>query len=239
MKSSPTSPRKLSRSKIDLFLECPCCFYLYQKHHIKRPSGPPFLLNTAVDHLLKQEFDYHRSRGEQHPLQKKYGVDAIPIPHQDLDQWRHNFTGIQYLHPSTNFLIFGAIDDLWQNSQNEYIVVDYKATSKKEPAKSADQLWPSFLPQMEIYQWLLRQKGYSVSRTGYFVHCNARKDKQAFDARLEFDVTLISYQGDDGWVEQTIYQIHDCLNQSQTPNPSPRCEYCQYRQKASNALSNS
>lgn len=232
-----TTPHKLSRSKIDLFLECPRCFYLNQIHGIKRPSGPPFLLNTAVDHLLKQEFDFYRIKGTPHPLMKKYNVDAIPIPHQDLDQWRHNFTGVQYLHQPTNLLIYGAIDDLWQNSQKEYIVVDYKATSKKEPATSAQQLWPGFLTQMEIYQWLLRQKGYSVSHTGYFVHCNARKDKQAFDAQLEFNITLIPYQGNDGWVKDTINKIHNCLNQIQIPDPNPECDYCQYRNKATKATS--
>jgi hypothetical protein len=30
-----------------------------------------------VDHLLKQEFDFHRAKGEQHPFQKEYGIDAI------------------------------------------------------------------------------------------------------------------------------------------------------------------
>jgi hypothetical protein len=48
---------KLSRSKIDLFLECPRCFYLDNKLGLKRPPGYPFALNSAVDLLLKKEFD--------------------------------------------------------------------------------------------------------------------------------------------------------------------------------------
>src|SRR4030042_4955848 len=198
---------KLSRSKIDLFLECPRCFYLDIKKGIKRPSGPPFLLNTAVDYLLKQEFDVYRARGTKHPLLTKYGIDATPIDHKDLGKWRHNFTGIQFLHTPTNLLIFGAIDDLWQNSKGEYIVVDYKATSKNVTTKVANDLWPGFLTQMEIYQWLLRKNGYTVSDTGYFVHCNAKKDRKAFDAKLEFDISLISYKGDASWIEPTLTDI--------------------------------
>ncbi len=50
----------LSRSKIDLFLQCPRCIYLDRKLGISQPSGAPFTLNNAVDVLLKKEFDTHR-----------------------------------------------------------------------------------------------------------------------------------------------------------------------------------
>ncbi|PIY96932.1 MAG: hypothetical protein COY66_02050 [Candidatus Kerfeldbacteria bacterium CG_4_10_14_0_8_um_filter_42_10] len=226
-------PFKVSRSKIDLFLECPRCFYLDRVRGVGRPPSYPFNLNAAVDTLLKQEFDVHRAQGTQHPLMEKYGIDAIPIPHEDLDQWRHNFTGIQYLHAPTNLLIFGAIDDLWQNSKGEYIVVDYKATAKKEEIKELDQDWQdSYKRQIEVYQWLLRQNGYPVSNTGYFVYCNGRADKEAFDGKLEFDVTLIAYEGNDSWVEKTIVDIHKCLNKKAPPQAAPGCDYCSYLEAA-------
>ena len=47
-------PFAVSRTKIDLFRECPRCFYLDRRLGIRRPSGPPFLLNSAVD--LKKRF---------------------------------------------------------------------------------------------------------------------------------------------------------------------------------------
>ena len=222
-------PFKLSRSKIDLFLECPRCFYLDRRLGISRPPSYPFTLNSAVDALLKQEFDIYRADGKKHPLQERYGIDAIPIPHKDLDKWRDTFTGIQYLHKPTNLLVYGAIDDLWQNSQGEYIVVDYKATSKNGEITKLDQDWQkSYKRQIEVYQWLLRQNGYKVSNTGYFVYCNGKKDKEAFDGKLEFDVTLIAYEGDDSWVEKTLFDIYKCLNSDTIPDPSPDCDYCNY-----------
>jgi len=164
-------PFKLSRSKIDLFLECPRCFYLDRKLGAGRPPGFPFSLNSAVDTLLKQEFDIHRANGTKHPLIEKYGVDARPIPHENLEQWRHNFTGVQFLHETTNLLIFGGIDDLWQNSKGEYIVVDYKATAKVEDITKLDKDWhEGYKRQMEVYQWLFRQNGFKVSDIGYFVY---------------------------------------------------------------------
>ncbi|MFW6149257.1 MAG: PD-(D/E)XK nuclease family protein [Atribacterota bacterium] len=228
---NPKSPEtyRLSRSKIDLFMECPRCFYYDCRLGVKRPPGYPFTLNRAVDTLLKQEFDIHRANGTKHPLIEKYGVDAHPVSHKELDQWRHNFTGVRYVHKPTNLLIFGAIDDLWENSKEEYIVVDYKATSKAEEITELNKDWQdSYKRQMEIYQWLLRQKGYKVSDTGYFVYCNGRTDEKAFDAKLEFDITLISYTGNDNWIEKTLGDIKKCLDSDRIPDPAPDCDYCRY-----------
>lgn len=222
-------PYKLSRSKIDLFLNCPRCFYLDRRLGVGQPPGYPFALNSAVDHLLKKEFDVHRSNGISHPLIEKYGVDARPIEHEELDTWRENFKGIQYLHRLTNLIITGAIDDLWINSRGEYIVVDYKSTSKDEEITELNKDWQiGYKRQMEVYQWLLRKNGLKVSDTGYFVYCNGCTDRDMFDCKLEFDLTLIPYKGDDSWVEKTIIDAHDCLNSNSIPDPSPECDYCNY-----------
>lgn len=222
-------PFKLSRSKIDLFVECPRCFYIDRRLGTGRPPGYPFNLNSAVDTLLKTEFDVHRAAGTQHPLLDTYGVDARPVPHEQLDEWRENFKGVQYLHEPTNLVITGAIDDLWQDSADNYIVVDYKATSKRDPITALDQAWHAgYKRQMEVYQWLLRRNGYEVSATGYFVYCNGRAEEAAFDGKLEFDVTLIPYTGDDAWVKPAIERIHACLNGDAIPQPGADCDYCAY-----------
>lgn len=223
------APFKLSRSKLELFLECPRCFYIDRRLGIGRPSGPPFNLNKAVDTLLKKEFDVHRAAGTQHPLLEKYGVDARPVAHEDLDIWRENFQGVQYHHRATNLIITGAIDDLWINSREEYIVVDYKATSKDEVIDKLNDTWhDQYRRQMEIYQWLLRANGYAVSPTGYFVYCNAGTDGVAFDARLEFDIHLIAYVGNDEWVEGVVYQAKECLMCDTIPEAAPNCDYCTF-----------
>lgn len=67
------TPFKLSRSKIDLFVECPQCFYLDRRLGVGRPPGFPFTLNSAVDTLLKREFDLLRKDGLPHPLFEEFG----------------------------------------------------------------------------------------------------------------------------------------------------------------------
>lgn len=227
-----TQPFKLSRTKIELFVECPRCFYLDRRLGISRPPGFPFTLNSAVDHLLKKEFDFHRAAGSAHPLMKTYGVDAVPFKHDNMDQWRQNFVGVQHLHKPTNLIIFGAVDDVWVDPEGQLIVVDYKATSTNGKVSIDDEYKIAFKRQMEVYQWLLRQLGHRVSARGYFVYANARKDKEAFNAKLEFDVDLIPYVGNDDWVEPTIIKAHECLMSSQLPEAAPDCNYCSYREEA-------
>lgn len=221
-------PFKLSRSKLELFTECPRCFYIDRKLGVGRPEGPPFTLNKAVDELLKKEFDIHRKKGEAHPLMKEYKIDAIPFAHEDMNKWRENFVGVQYLHEPTNLIITGAVDDVWISDKKELIVVDYKATSTSKEITLDEEYRQGYKRQMEIYQWLLRQNGFKVSDTGYFVYVNGKIDREAFDARLEFDVKILSYTGSDSWVEKTILGAHKCLNGEKLPEPNFNCNYCAY-----------
>ncbi|MEK7163268.1 MAG: PD-(D/E)XK nuclease family protein [Patescibacteria group bacterium] len=222
---------KLSRSKLDLFAECPRCFYLDNKLGVSRPKGPSFTLNIAVDALLKKEFDIHRTKKTAHPLMEKYGIDAVPFSHEKLNEWRENFKGIQYVHPETGMTLSGAIDDVWVNPQNELIIVDYKATAKDGKIETlSDSGWDrQYKRQMEVYQWLFRRAGFKVSDTGYFVYVNGRKDKKAFDGKLEFDITLIAHRGDDSWVRDAVINAKKCLDSEDLPRESPACEYCAYR----------
>ena len=224
-----TMPFKLSRSKIQDFLNCPRCFYLDRKCGIGRPPTYPFTLNNAVDTLLKKEFDRYRAVGSPHPLMIEYGIDGIPFAHPDLDEWRQNFKGLQYIHEPTGFIITGAIDDLWVNSVGELIVVDYKATSTSKEITIDEEYRQSYKNQMEIYQWLLRRKGFLVSNTGYFVYCNGDKSKEQFKDRLEFSTLMLPYTGKDAWIEQTLFDIRKCLESEEFPEPEVSCNFCNYR----------
>lgn len=222
-------PFRISRGKIDLFLECPRCFYLDRRLGLGRPSIPGFALNLAVDALLKNEFDLLRKKGEQHKLMKQYKIDAVPFSHPDIKEWRNNFVGKQYLHEGTNFLIFGAVDDLWINKKEELLIVDYKATSTSQEISLEDEYKQNYKKQMEVYQWLFRQSGFKVSNTGYFIFANAGKNRPKFDARLEFELQIIAYKGDDSWVEPAIFAMKKCLDSDKIPSASENCEYCAYR----------
>lgn len=232
-----TEPFRVSRSKIDLFIECSRCFYVDRRLGVARPPGFPFSLNSAVDTLLKKEFDAHRAVATSHPLMKSYGINAVPFADSRMDEWRDSLRrGVQYLHAPTNLLITGGVDDVWINPRKELIIVDYKATSKSGEVNLDAEWQDGYKRQMEVYQWLFRKNGFTVSDTGYFVYCNGNADKEAFDGKLEFDVKLIPYRGNDEWIEGTIVKMHRCLMQDEAPSARAACDYCAYRDAVQTVL---
>lgn len=220
---------KLSRSKLELFMKCPRCFWLDVKHGIKQPSFPPYTINNAIDYLLKQEFDVYREKGEPHPIMKTAGIDAVPFRSPKMEGWRHNFTGVQYDHGPSDFHFFGAVDDIWVNPKGELIVVDYKATGSNQ-----HQIYDGYKRQMEIYQWLVGANGHVVSPTGYFVF--ARADKSGGfgngTAILPFNIFVEPLSGDSSWVEEALMNARAIYDFAFPPEPAEDCEHCNYRMNA-------
>ncbi len=224
---------RLSRSKIENFMHCPKCFYVDRRLGVGQPPGFPFNLNSAVDALLKKEFDMHRIAATAHPLMKAYGLDAVPFQDARMDEWRDSLRrGIRFLDTRTNLLVTGGVDDVWVDPKGELIIVDYKATSKDSQVNLDADWQDGYKRQMEIYQWLFRKNGFKVSSTGYFVYCNGKTDAKAFDAKLEFDIDLLPYKGDDGWIDDALVEIKACLDGA-IPEANASCDFCQYRKAAS------
>lgn len=232
-----SKPTKLSRTKIELFCECPRCFFLDQKIGVKRPGGPPFTLNLAVDALWKKEFDHYRAEQKPHPFLLEYGLNIIPFRHEDIDDWRNNRRGIQFLHASTQFLVYGAPDEVCINAEGELVIVDVKATSKASEV-NLDADWQiAYKRQMEIYQWLLRQNDFKVSNRGYFVYCNGKKNEDSSGCSLAFDVSVLPYDAEDSWIEPMLLEIKKNLDSDRIPDVTPGCKFCRYYQATSQAVS--
>jgi CRISPR/Cas system-associated exonuclease Cas4 (RecB family) len=232
-KPGQAEPFKVSRSKIELFMQCPRCFWLDVRLKITRPNSPPFNINKAIDELFKKEFDSYRAKAKPHPLMVEYSVPAIPFQHEQLDTWRETFVGVVTIHKPTNLHVFGAVDDLWVNPNGDVIVVDYKATAKSSEV-SIDSPWQiSYKRQLEVYQWLIRANGLPVSDTGYFVYANGRVDVDGFNDRVEFRTKVIPYTGDDSWVEPTLLKMKKCMDDDKMPPIGDDimggpCSYCSY-----------
>jgi CRISPR/Cas system-associated exonuclease Cas4 (RecB family) len=226
-------PFKLSRSKISDFVSCPRCFYLDRRLGISSPGIPAFTLNSAVDALLKKEFDHYRKIQKPHPIMKKYKIDAVPYDHPDIDKWRNNFQGIRYLDKDINLLFYGAVDDVWIDKSGKLLIVDYKSTSTQAEISLEDEWKQWFKIQMDIYIWLFKKNNFNVSSTGYFVYANADKKKPRFDRKLEFDLSIITYRAKTNWIDETVKDMKKCLDSEKLPKSADDCEYCVYRRSSS------
>lgn len=227
MSTRHVTRKQLSRSKIELFLECPRCFYDDVVLGVGRPSGPPFTLNLAVDALFKAEFDGYRANQKPHPLFATVGLGAVPLQHAHLQVWRTNFTGVRWTDPQTGWTAYGAVDDLWVKPDGTVVVADYKATAKAD-AVTPQNIYPGYRRQLEVYQFLVEQNGFSVDSRSWLVYANGIKNAAEFNDTLRFRTTLIPVDCDRSWVELKFREAVSAIAGGSRPAGAEGCEWCGY-----------
>ena len=233
---------KISRSKFSNFIDCERCFYLERVKGLKDPSMPGWALNSAVDELLKKEFDHYRKLQKPHPFIVQNKLKFIPFQHEKIDYWRDALRGgISFLDENTNLEIHGGVDDIWfDKNKEELVVVDYKAQSKEGAVEKEDYLenkyHQGYKIQMDIYVYILRQMKFKVSDTAYFLVCNGLKTPENFNATLHFDLTLVPYTTDTSWVKNKIVEMKKVLDANDVPQINKNCEKCMFLETGKNFI---
>jgi len=228
-------PYELSRGRVENFLSCKACFWLDRAKGVHFPGIPQFNLNSNTDILLKRDFDQYRGEAP-HPFMIANGLEhLIPFDHEDINLWQramhfglneHHFNSI---HEETNICFGGGLDDVWENtSTSELHVVEYKSTANlaadPQPVSLRGNWKGGYKRQIDMYQWVLRRKGFQVSDLSYFVYVDGQHrdvegmiDDDTTKATMIFNTSLLTYTGDDSWIEPTLYEIKECLLQTECP----------------------
>jgi len=213
-------PIKLSPSSLNLFLECPLCFWLEKKKGIRRPPPFPYALNSAVDYLLKQEFDVYRAKGELHPLIASQGIPAKLFSDQRLlDEWRNNFRGIRYFDAQLNATFFGAVDDILEFEDGKLAPLDYKSTGSRE-AKIYDRIQL----QMDAYTYLIEKNGFSTNGKGYLAFYVVDRENGFVD-RLPFKKELKEVVTNSSRIPEIFEKAVLLLRRDEAPVHSPDCKF--------------
>ena len=230
----------LSRTAWDSFIRCKRCFYMERKLKIRSIGMPGYPINSRVDALLKEEFDIYREKQEPHPIFKKHNLNFVPfkMDKEKLNDFRNNRKGVRAKSTKTNFTIYGAIDDLWLNKDNdEVVVVDYKATSNKygvDYVNSKMAYHKAYLRQLDFYAYLLKLNKFKVFKTGYWFVCNAQyKNQKTFSGNLNFKIDLLSYNVRTNYIEDTLVGLEKCYNGNKIPLSDSACDTCRWQNENS------
>mgnify|MGYP006087464955 CR=1 FL=1 len=241
---------ELSRSKVELFVRCPACFWLDRVGRAHFPSIPGFNLNSNTDRLLKRDFNQYRGI-KPHAVMRKGGLTHLrPFAHEHLDLWENSLhfgltsDHFNTLHQSTNILFGGGLDDVWENIETgELHIVDYKSTAQlaKDPEPiTLEGIWKeAYKRQMDMYQWVMRRKGFNVSDTGYFLYVDGQHkgiegmidSADPFTAWMKFDVSILVYEGNDQWVEPILLEIKELLDSKSCPDHNDSCDHGRFLQE--------
>ncbi len=222
-----TKKIQLSPSSLNLYFECRACFWLDKRLGIKRPQPFPYALNSAVDILLKEEFDSYRAKGESHPLLAINNIPAKLFSNQKLlNEWRNNFKGIRYFDEKSDATLFGAVDDILEFADGKLAPLDYKSTGS-----SAAKIYDRFQLQLDVYTYLLEQNGYHTLHKGYLAFYIVDKSN-GFEDRLTFRKELHIIDTDPSEVQEIFMEAVALLRSKNPPLHSAECEYGKWMKNA-------
>ncbi|HZZ99731.1 MAG TPA: PD-(D/E)XK nuclease family protein [Candidatus Paceibacterota bacterium] len=224
---SKFSTIKLSRSSLKLFQDCPRCFWLDLHHKIRRPPGFPYTLSSAVDFLVKQEFDKYRREGTLPPVFARHNFQAKLFADPRLTAWRDNRQGVQYFDEDLNAILYGAVDDVLQMNDGSLAVVDYKSTGSREI-----RIYDDYQKQMEVYSWLVGRNGFQAHTEAYFVYYQVDKSGGGFANALPFIEQLKAVKVNTSWVPDVFEQAVMVARRDTPPEIETFCEHCKYVQDA-------
>ncbi len=236
---------KISRGRFYNFLICKRCFYLDRVKGLDPPGTPGWTLNETTDLLLKKEFDFCRERQIPHRLFIENRLsDLVPFSHPDINNWRDSLhKGLMLRYKDTNIILTGGVDDIWQDKiSKKLIIVDYKSQAKLGRLDKQDYLddpyHEAYKIQMDFYAYLLFGMGFDVHQTSYFLVCNAKRDEQKFNKRMNFDEYLVPYKWNIDWIENKIDEMVNLMNNSQMPESNLSCKNCAYSEQYAKLICN-
>ena len=214
-------PIQLSPNSLNLFLECPHCFWLDKNLGIKRPPPYPYALNSAVDSLLKEEFDMYRSKKIQPPSLVDKNIKAHLFGNQKLlNQWRNNLAGIRYFDENLKATLFGAVDDVLEFDNEKIAPLDYKSTGS-----TAAKVYDRFQLQLDTYTFLMEKNGYQTTKKGYLAFYIVDKSRGFID-RLPFRKEIVEIDTN----PSDIYEIFkDAVAVLKEPIPPKHSRDCQFK----------
>ncbi len=221
-------PIKISRSGLKLFLECQRCFWLDLHHKIKRPPPYPYTLASAVDYLVKQEFDKYREKGDLPPIFVAQKIKAKLYAGEDLSTWRNNFKGISFVDEDLDASLYGAVDDILEFSDGSLAVVDYKSTGSREIT-----VYDDYRKQMDTYAYILERMGHKVYPEAYFVFYQVDKTGGGFKNALPFTEEIRAVNIDPTWVPEAFEKAVKLARQETVPKSAEECKHCHYVHSAS------
>lgn len=216
-------PIQLSPNSLNLFLECPHCFWLDKNMGIKRPPPYPYALNSAVDALLKEEFDTYRAKNLPHPMLKDNNIKAHLFGNQKLlNQWRNNFAGIRYFDEILGATLFGAVDDVLEFDDKKIAPLDYKSTGS-----TAANVYDRFQLQLDTYTFLMEKNGFKTPRKGYLAFYIVDKSRGFID-RLPFRKEMVEIETNPSDIYEIFKDAVACLKNPTPPSHSADCPFAKW-----------
>jgi len=204
----------LSPSTLNLFRECPRCFWLHINRSVKRPRGPFPSIASGLDAVIKEYFDLYRGKEVLPPLLegkiKGYLIPQLPKK-------------LFFRDKTNNALLMGLLDECLVLENNIYAALDYK-TRRSFP----EGVHPSYQLQMDVYTLLLERNNYNTKGVAYLLYFVPSPGQ--WHQGIPFGVKLIEVKTSVKRAQKIFEKALETLRQP-LPDSLGDCEYCNWASK--------
>ena len=212
-----TKTIKLSPSKLNLFLECPLCFWL-NENGVHRPSGPFPSLPGGMDRKLKIYFDKYRKEGKL-PPELRGKVEGKLFDNMDkMDVWRNARKGLSWTDENGDVLA-GAIDDCLVDGKN-FIIVDFKTYGGSEITKEKIDFYQN---QMDCYTLLFEKNGLKHPGYAYLIFFIPVEIKE--NGIVKFNIEIKKVKTDSSRALKTFNDAIKLIK-NKRPKKHSECKFC-------------
>jgi len=204
---------KLSASTLNLFLECPRCFWFHINKGIQRPERPVATITTGLDRVVKEYFNRYRKQGKLPPLlEGKIPGKLI----SSLPNW------LEFVDRDHNAKLYGYLDECLEIDNNLYAVLDHKTRGAiPKNTHSAYQV------QMDVYTFLLEKNNYPTKRLAYLVYY-IPKGGGLLHEGFQFHVHITEVKTEPEKAKDIFYSAVLILKEEKAPRAKEDCPYCNW-----------
>lgn len=213
-------PIKLSPSTLNLFLDCPRCFWLDKVKNIKRPRGIFPSLPGGMDRVIKAHFDTFRASKSLPSELSGSDFEGVALfgDQMKLEQWRNWRTGLVY-HDSPEVLLSGALDDLLVKD-GQFIPFDYKTKGSVTTREDAVKYYQN---QLDCYTLLLHENKMPAAGFAFLLYYSPKKVSE--QGAVLFELQAIKIPTDPERARATLRNAAALLKGA-LPRENGFCEYC-------------
>ena len=212
---------RLSPSSLNIFLDCPKCFWLEKNLSIKRPRGIFPSLPGGMDSVIKTYFDTYRIKNAMPPEVRGKLPGKLFSNMNKLEKWRSWLqTELSYEDKTLNATLSGALDDCLEDD-GFYIPLDYKTRGSElieDPRKY-------YQTQLDCYCLILDASGFKTKGLAYLLYY---WPLEVFEkGMMRFKVEPIRIETNIDSAKKIFQDAVTCLK-DEMPQASAHCEYCSF-----------
>lgn len=212
-----------SPTTLNLFFDCPRCFWLHFNKEIERPRGAFPSLPGGVDRILKGYYDSYRKKKKLPPELEGKVEGHLFEDEALLEEWRNWRKGLVYEDKKRDIVLKGALDECLVHD-GYYIPLDYKTKGSAPTREDTEKYYQN---QLDCYCFLLEANKRPTCSTGYIVYYYP--EKVSSQGIIQFQVEPFRLETDPLRAKETLEEAIKCLK---GPEPEKRgCEYCTYTGK--------